>query len=121
MVMTDGRNKQNAQRWNVESLKEYIDTVIARHEELNEQKFIMTKQAVDKAEQANDRRLENMNEFREQLKKQTETFITRDMYFSEHKFLSSKVDSVTKLVYIGIGLISIIQIAIGFILSFILK
>lgn len=114
------RHETNIQRWNVESLKEYVDTVIARHEELNDQKFLMTKEAVAKAEQSNDKRLESMNEFREQLRTQSETFLTKEIYNAEYKFMMSKIDSVTKLVYIGIGLISIIEIAIGFILALLL-
>lgn len=110
---------ENINGWTVETLKEYIDTLIDKHEKFNDQKFYMTKEAVLKSEQLNEKRLDAMNQFREQLKDQSTTFLTKEVYNVEHRNLLSKVESVTKIVYIGIGLISIIEIAIGFVIALI--
>ena len=43
-----------------------------------------------------ERRLETMNEFREQLNKQAATFITRDMYDSRHDAVCAKINALEK-------------------------
>jgi len=44
-----------------------------------------------------ERRLETMNEFREQLNKQAATFITRDIYESRHQTLCDHIHNLERL------------------------
>lgn len=66
--------------WNVVSLKEYFD-----------RRFTDAETALDKASVAVDRRLEGMNEFREQLTNQATTFLPRNEYQVQHDALIDRV------------------------------
>jgi hypothetical protein len=68
--------------------------------------------AVDKAENAVNERLAKMNEFRDQLKDQAKTFVTYDVYSAMIKAVDEKLNYVTKMVYIGIGIFIVVQIVI---------
>jgi len=93
--MTDSeRHEDNYKRWNVESLKEYFDLAIANLEEKIEQKFCSVKESVNKAESAHDRRLDSMNEFREQLRDQQQTFVEKSTYMSDLKNLNEKINDL---------------------------
>ena len=52
--------------------------------------------AVGKAETANERRLDSVNEFRQQLGDQTASFITRNEYSAAHQSLTDKLDTATR-------------------------
>ena len=65
------------------SLKEYIDIKINSME-----------RAVDVASQGMNKRLEGMNEFRQQLKDQTNTFLTRNEYETKHTLLADKISDL---------------------------
>jgi hypothetical protein len=70
---------RNNTEWTINTLKVLMD-----------ERFASQEKAIVKAEDANEKRFEGVNEFRNQLKDQAATFITR----SEHDTL---VDSVKKL------------------------
>ena len=53
------------------------------------------KEATVKAETAADKRFESVNEFRQTLSDQTNTFVPRPEYTAQHKALEDKVDAVT--------------------------
>lgn len=59
------------------SLKEYFDSVIQEKEKRYEQRFTAQQEAVLKAESATDKRFESVNEFRDTLKNQQDTFATK--------------------------------------------
>ena len=65
------------------SLKEYFDTRLNNIQNNTE----LARVGMEK-------RLESMNEFRAQLKDQTATFLTRDMYESRHQALQAQLDNL---------------------------
>lgn len=86
--------KQNMERWNVYSLKEYVDLALNNLDEKIEQRFISTKDAVDKADRATDKRFESVNEFRQQLNDQARQFVTKEEYKVAHRAIEDKVEQV---------------------------
>ena len=118
---SEERHKANSMRWNIESLKEHFDTVIAGRDELYDQRFEMTKESVEASKIANDKRLDSMNELRSQLNNQAETFLTTEVYKIESKTLSDKVDTLSKTVYIGLGVWIVLQVIIVFVMAQIFK
>ena len=77
-----------------------------------------TKIAMDKAETVMNIRLDSMNEFREQLSDQASSFLTRDNYEANHKLLETKIESLQKIVWTGIGMLLIVQIVIQITMHF---
>lgn len=71
--------------WTIESLKEYF-----------ERRLVDLDKAVTKAEAAHEKRLEGMNEFRNQLNDQQKTFISRDYYDAQHRSLEEKITAVDR-------------------------
>ena len=67
--------------WTLNTLKEYFD-----------QRFEDSEKAIEKANTANEKRLDNVNEFRQTLTDQTATFMPRQEYTVQHKALESKID-----------------------------
>jgi len=59
------------------------------------------------------RRLEGMNEFREQLNEQAKTFIKRDEFSATDRLVNSKIESMQKLVYIGVGILIVAELLFG--------
>lgn len=98
-------------------IREYIDREI-KH--LEEKYLIINKKnsiALDKAEKGMERRLEGMNEFREQLEKQTRSFVTRGEYDINKKYIEQKVSTNSKLIYIGVGIVFVLEILFRFIVK----
>ena len=85
--------------WNVDSLKEYLDKRIDDLDVANDRSVQDAKSSADKAIEVNakiiEKRLDSMNEFREQLRDQAGTFITRSEYEIAHKSLSDKIDGLS--------------------------
>lgn len=67
-------------QWTVTTLKEYVD-----------QRFTQLQLAVEKAEQATEKRFEGVNEFRLTLSDQQRTFLPRAEYESGHNGLHTEV------------------------------
>ena len=70
-------------------IQDYVDRAISHERELSEErrkfvdeKFLTVEEARRLAKVEQDRRLESMNEFRDQLKDQAATFITREYFDS---------------------------------------
>ena len=61
------------------------------------------------------RRLEGMNEFRNAFKDQNHNFTTRVEFDAKLLLVDSKIEGLQKLVYIGIGILIVVQIMIGFV------
>src|SRR5947209_3899361 len=64
--------------WTLETLKEHMEALLAGERELRRARREDDLIAREKASQAVDRRLESMNEFRDQLREQASTFVTRE-------------------------------------------
>ncbi len=97
------------------------------HSEVNhlEEKMIITNakndEALKSAKGEMERRLEGMNEFREQLDRQATTFISRSEYDVKHENIVQKIDSISKMVYIGVGILVVVQVVIGIVIDLIAK
>ena len=63
------------------------------------------------------KRLDGMNEVREQLNRQIDTFITKD----ELKLTQQEIRSLSRLVYIGLGVWLLLQPIIMFIMTLVFK
>jgi hypothetical protein len=71
-----------------------------------------SKVVADTKEEMN-RRLNSMNELREE----NARFITRDEYGSAHKSLDDRVDTLARLVYIGLGIVLLAGLVIGWLVQ----
>lgn len=111
--------------WTVETVKEYTDQRFTDNDKavqaalVSQEKAVAAalaaaEKAVIKAETAADKRFDAVNEFRQTLTDQTNTFIPRAEYDAQHKALEDKVDVLTKLVYIGLGAVLALQIILQF-------
>ena len=92
--------------------KQYIDQEI---DHLEEKVALLTREqvrALKKASLEIDRRLEGMNEFREQLNKQASTFITRDEYQLSLKLVEQKITNLSRILYIGIGIFIVLEVVL---------
>ncbi len=67
------------------TLKEYFESRLCAIEKA----IIVAKEAIDA-------RLESMNEFREQLSKQANTFLTRELYDTFHNFIQKEIAELQK-------------------------
>ncbi len=66
-------------------------------------------------------RLKGMNEVRAQLDRQVRTFVTKDEFSGEIKLVNTKIDSISKLVYVGFGVWIVLQAILTVILVLIFK
>lgn len=80
---------------------------------------IYTEKALTKAEQMMNVRLDGMNEFREQIKDQTSTFVTTSVYSATNRAFSDKLDVMQRMMYIGVGMLIVLQIAVQVMVKFI--
>lgn len=85
------------------SLKEYAEQRIDDQDKYVESKFLAIKEAVLKAEVANDKRFESVNEFRAQLSDQTNSFLSRLEYNAQHKALEDRVTALTDRINVSEG------------------
>jgi hypothetical protein len=79
----------------------------------------LTEKSLNKAEVEMNRRLFGMNEFREQLNEQTKTFMHYDTYMANHKTLEVKIESIQKIVWGGLAIVSFLIFGIQIITRFI--
>jgi len=70
-------------------------------------------QVREDTKEAMNARLEGMNQLREENAK----FITRDEYNSAHKSIDERVDTLARLVYIGLGIVLLAGLVIGWLVQ----
>jgi hypothetical protein len=68
---------------------------------------------LEDTKEAMNNRLEGMNQLREENAK----FITRAEYTSSHKSLDDRVDTLARLVYIGLGIVLLAGLVIGWLVQ----
>jgi hypothetical protein len=88
--------------WTIKTLKQYF-----------EQRFDSMDRARKLARKLMNRRLDNMNEIREQLDRQIETFVSK----SDLKLFEQKLEALSKMVYIGFGIFLVLQIILVYIMA----
>ena len=94
--------------WSKEFDKLSLERWVA-HNRIHE---LETKTREDTKEEMN-RRLESMNQLREENAK----FITRDEYSAADKSLDGRVDTLARLVYIGLGIVLLAGLVIGWLVQ----
>lgn len=82
VVSVDERESRNIER--LSALKETISFAM-----------LSSEKALSKAETATDKRFESVNEFRDTLRDQAATFLTRTDYDSRHQSLVEKIEALT--------------------------
>ena len=75
-------------------LREYFDLKISELEKRMCAKYQFQEQSLVLAKEVLDHRLENMNQIREQLNRQSGTFMTRERAEMEHALFAEKVDQL---------------------------
>jgi hypothetical protein len=76
------------------TLAKHLETVIADYKVCMEQRFACLAEATDVARREMNRRLDGMNELREQLNRQEATYLTKTDYSARHEGLVAKIDEV---------------------------
>ena len=97
--------------------KEYIDERLRSQSEIQKVLSKKNAEALKKAEKEMERRLEGMNEFRAQLENQTREFITREQYELSERLINQKIDNLSRLVYIGVGMIIILEVVLNILIK----
>ena len=107
--------------WDIDSLKEYLDKRIDDMCENSEKSVRDAKETADKAIELNtkslEKRLDSMNEFREHLRDQDATFITRNEYTVQHKLLTDKIDQLNIFAGIAQEKASQSSVNVGYVIS----
>lgn len=86
-----GETARQESGWSVDTLKEYVEQRFTDQDRAVQSALLAAKEAVIKAETATEKRFESVNEFRQQLSDQTNTFLSRPEYNAQHKALEDKV------------------------------
>jgi hypothetical protein len=97
------------------SLKDYFDGKLEDFEEKTELQFKMSQLAVDKALIQNDIRLAGMNEFRDSLRDQAATFVTRQELNLMIKSITDKIEGQQRFMYMTMGGLAVLQFLLHFI------
>lgn len=92
-----GETAKQESAWQVDTLKEYVEQRFKDQDKAVQAALLAAKEAVLKAEVASEKRFESVNEFRQQLSDQTNTFIPRLEYNAQHKALEEKVSILTDI------------------------
>lgn len=96
------------------NIKHFLDIKFEELEKRLDMRDELNDKALTKAETTLSLRLESMNEFREQLKTQAATFITREEINSLQRVTDEKINYLTKILYIGIGVLTALQMILRF-------
>ena len=118
--MTD-REEINDKRWNVFSLKEYLDLAISS---LSDKLNLINQNnadALNTAKDELDRRLEGMNDIRKQLNDQARTFLERNVFDAEQKLTHQKIDGIQKILWVGLGVWLVLQSILVVVLVLVFK
>ena len=89
------------------SLREYIESRLASMQ-----------RAVDKAEEATERRFSSVNEMRAMVTDAARMFMPRSEYEAAHRAVQEKVEALQKMLWIGTGVVIAFQFLIGVMLIF---
>ncbi|HUX57091.1 MAG TPA: hypothetical protein VMV77_08960 [Bacteroidales bacterium] len=105
------------EEWTILTSKRYLETRQEGYENLFNERLQSLKDIVIKNDELNTLKHESMNEIRAQLDKQALTFITEPSL----KLIEQRVESLQKLVYIGLGVWLFLQLIIVSVLVFVFK
>ena len=102
------------------SLKEYVESIVLADSKLQEARFAEHARALNLAKSEIDRRLEEMNQMREQINRERSSYVTRELFDRMHATLEDRVWKVEqfksnidgRLLAAG-GLFVLIQLALS--------
>jgi uncharacterized coiled-coil protein SlyX len=106
---------------NLKELDERIKSLeirLAVVEREHDLQVISAEKALNKAEHSMSTRLDGMNEFRNQLKDQTATFITNNVFDARYRALEIKIEAIQKIVWGAMAIISLLTFAVPLFLKF---
>jgi hypothetical protein len=89
-----GVHELNHTPWTIPSLKEYFEKQFDSLKEITDMERKLHALALEVAKKESERRLEGMNEFRDTLTDQANTFLTREIWDREHRNLVEKIDDL---------------------------
>ncbi len=78
-----------------------------------ETRFTSLQRAVDKSEEANDKRFAAINEMRSMVSDAATRFMPRIEYETAHRAIVEKVESLQKFLWMGLGAMLAVQLFIG--------
>lgn len=110
-----GETANRESGWTVDTLKEHILALRGNDKEALKLALDASDRAVNKAEEAQLRVNVSQNEFRGALKDQATTLMPRAEYEVNHRSLQKEVDSVKRMMYIGLGVVLTLQFLSQFI------
>lgn len=82
------------QTWSIEALKEHFENQMNDHADRAIERYNTQLREIVTAQAAMDKRLDSINEFREQLRDQEMTYLTKAEYQSAHKYLMERVETL---------------------------
>jgi hypothetical protein len=85
---------QNFSQSSVVSLKEYFTTLLNERCRIIDQRFAEQDRALQLSRDELERRLEGLNQLRQDVVKDRSEYVTRDVYELNHKVLESRINSV---------------------------
>lgn len=91
---------------------DYVEKAIEKQETNLDRRFIQADKEVKLAADALGARMDHLNGFRQTLTDQNSTFITREAYEAKHLLLEEKIAVLEKLVYVGVGIAIVVEIAL---------
>ena len=99
----DGRT--NGRRHDDVSLREYIERILAGHDE----KHRAEQQELNRAQDELERRLAELNQLRDEVLTDRQRFITREVHEAKHKELQTQIDDLkrSRAVLVGVGLVMV--------------
>lgn len=83
--------------------------------EITELKFKEAEKALEIKSKETERRLDLLNGEAERLRTMQVTYLPRELYDANYKELTSKIEWLQKMVYLGIGGILVLQLVLRFI------
>ena len=89
--------------------------------EYMESRFISLQRAVDKAEEANDKRFSAINEMRSMVTDAASRYMPRVEYETAHRALVEKVEALQKFLWMGLGAMLAIQLFVGIVFTLLKK
>jgi len=108
-------------KWNLNSLYDHLHSLITYVDDKSDLRINATLAEMHKIESINDVKHETMNGIREQLTDQAETFLRKDEYKLAHANLQDKLDSLSKVVWTGLGVWLVLQLLIAAVLILVFK
>jgi Fe2+ transport system protein B len=80
--------------WTVDTLKEHIESLRTDDKEAIAAALAAAEKAVDKADEADQKHFETINERNREIDKLTNTFLATNIYDVQHKSLEDKIDNL---------------------------